>query len=275
MVVRHVVFVFHVARNGEVDVVVAAAGVWAVLRFSAENTAVAVEVVGLDKSRDVLVIAVIDEKLSVVLVFGDVQLRDLVVVEGGEVVEVLLIEVEENGVVGRTADELELMGGKFRHHHCLFGHLVEDVEEGHADVAGKDGVPSGAFQKVVDKGGRGAFALGAGDAHDLFVIGLQKQIGLGGDALNIDEVVGLRKTDAGGFEDEIVFVEPLVVAGSRDEFQFAVVKFIGFEVGIAVCHGEGHFGEVLADETVGGDTFFAESEDDDFFVTDGIYNVIG
>lgn len=275
MVIGEVVLVFHVAGDGEVDVVVATAGVRTVLRFRPENTAVAVEVVGLDEPRNMFVITIIDKELSVVLVFGDVQFRDLVVVEGGEMVEMFLIEVEQHGVVGRAVDEFELVGGKFSHYHRLFGHLLDDVEEGNADVAGENGVAACAFEKMVDERGCGAFSLGACDADDLFVISLQKEVRLRGDALNFHEIVEAREADARGFENQVIFVETVVVARTRDELQFFVLEFIRFEVGVPICHGYGHFGKILADESVGGDTFFAKSEYDDFLILDGIDDIVG
>lgn len=260
--------------NGEEDVVVVATGVGPVVRLRAENDAVTVEVVGLDKPWNMLVIAIIDKELAVVLEAGDVQFCDLVVVERIEVVEVLLVDVEQYGVVGRAFDELKLVGGELSYDNGLFGHLFDDVEEGDTDVSGQDGVFAGRLEYMVYERRCGAFPLGAGDADNLFVVSFEEEVCLRCDALGVNPVVDIIEADAGGFEDEVVLVEVLVIAGAFNEFQLFVGEIIGFEVGVCICHGERHVGKVFAYESVGGDALFAEAEDDYFFAFDGIDDII-
>lgn len=262
------------AGDGKHYLVVVAAGIGTVVWLGSENAAVAVEVVGLDERWNMLVVAVIDQILSVVLESGDVQFCDLVVVERVEMVEVLLVDVEQHGVVWGSLDELQLVSGQFGHYDGFLSHLFDDVEEGDADVAGEDGVFPGGFEYMVDERRRRALAFGAGNANDLFVVGFEEEVCLRGDAFGVNPVVHVVETDARGFEDEVVFVEVLVVAGAFHEFQFFVLELVGFEVGVSVCHGERHVWEIFANEAVGGDALFAEAEDDDLFAFDGVYDVI-
>ena len=102
----------------------------------------------------------------------------------------------------------------------------------------------------------------------------KEEVCLRGDAFGVNPVVHVVETYARGFEDEVVFVEVLVVAGAFHEFQFFVLELVGFEVGVPVCHGERHVWEIFANEAVGGDALFAEAEDDDLFAFDGVYDVI-
>ena len=199
----------------------------------------------------------------------------MVVVEGVEVVEVLLVNVEEHGVVGRAVDELELVGGEFGHDGGLVVQLLDDVEEGHADVAGEECLAAGRLEDVVDERGGGALALGAGDAHHLLVAGLQEEVALRGDALGVHEIVEVVKADARGFQDEVVVVEPLVVAFAGDVGEGRVVELVGAQVGVPVGHGDGHIGEVFAQEEVRGDALLAEAEDDDLAASEGIDDIVG
>lgn len=275
VVVRQVVLVLQVAGDGKVDDALAAAGIRPILRLGAEDAAVAIETVALDEPGNVLVVAVIDEELPVVLISCDVELGDLVVVEGVEVVEMLLVDVEEHGVVGRAVDELELVGGEFGHDGSLVVQLFDDVEEGHADVAGEECLAASRLEDVVDERGGGALAFCAGDAHHLLVAGLQEEVALRGDALGVHEIVEVVKADAWGFQDKVVVVEPLVVALAGDVGEGGVVELVGAKVGVPVGHGDGHIGEVFAQEEVRGDALLAEAEDDDLAASEGIDDIVG
>ena len=69
--------------------------------------------------------------------------------------------------------------------------MVDDVEEGYADIASQKSVAAAVGQNMVYQRRRGAFAFGAGHANYLLVVAIQKQFGLRSDALGLDKIVDM------------------------------------------------------------------------------------
>ena len=86
-----------------------------------------------------------------------------------------LEEVEQHGDVGSAMDVLQLVAAELSHNEGVGAEVVEDVEEGDADIAGEDA----ARQQMVDEARSGGLALGAGDADGEVAVDLQEEVGEG------------------------------------------------------------------------------------------------
>ncbi len=275
VVLAQVILVERCAAVRETDNAVLTAGGQPVVFPLPEDATRAVVLKSLHQLGDVLVVAVIDQEVLVRLVFGDVHLGQLVVVERDEMVKVLLKQVEQHGGVGRTVNKFELVRRQFSHYCRGRADAVDDVEERHADVARQQGVASRTFEQMVNQRGRRALAFGACHTDDLPVKGFQKKVGLRGYARRFYKISQFVEIDPRSLEDEVVLVEVLVVTLAFDEADVLVLDLACVEVGVAVGDDYRHVRKMLPDETVGGDTLFAKAEDDNLLVVYLLQNVIG
>ena len=126
-----------------------------------------------DEVAQLVVVGAVEEVVARLLAQGYLELGHLVAEVVLVVVEVFLEEVEQHGNMGSAMDVLQLVAAEFGHNEGVGAEVVEDVEEGDADVAGQDG----ARQQVVNKAGGGGLALGAGDADGEVAVDLQEEVG--------------------------------------------------------------------------------------------------
>ena len=130
LVVDEVVFVDDFAVVEEADEMVVASRVQTGMDLRAEDAGVALGLVALHPAGNVFVVSIVNQEVASVLELEDVGFGVLIVVEGVEMVEVLLVDVEQHGVVGRMVRELQLVGRKcppkrrFREHGSGYGRLV-------------------------------------------------------------------------------------------------------------------------------------------------------
>ena len=144
---------------------------------------------------NIQIIKIIDKDIVLALMFRNIHLRQLIVVEGVEMVKMFLKEVEQDGDVRRVVGVFQLVRRQFRHNHGIVIDILNHVEERDADVADQHSVAFGVRQNVVDKGRGGAFALSTGHADDVFAVGHQEKFGLRTELLPRNEVVDIVEVD--------------------------------------------------------------------------------
>ena len=190
-------------------------------------------------------------------------------------VEVLLVEVEEDGDMRGIVGVLQLVCRQFGYDGGAVVDLLQDVEKRCADIAGQQGVADRVGEDMVDERGGGAFPLRAGDSDNILAVGHQKKLRLRHKFLSGNEVVEVVEVDTGRFEDDIVLVEVTVVLFARHNFQvFVFQKIIGMQQRIFVCHRDGQVGIVLADKFLGRHSLASESHDDDFFAFEKLDDLV-
>ena len=116
--------------------------------------------------RAVGVESIVNAGVGGLLVAGDVGL-------GGKVVGVVTVDVEmvglnmkNDGNVRRALEVPELEAAKLVDDEVVGLDLIQDVKGGLADVADQPDFATEGGEQVADEGAGGAFALGAGDADD-------------------------------------------------------------------------------------------------------------
>ena len=169
---------------------------------------------------------------------------------GGEIVgvvtvdvEVVWLDVENDGDMRRALEVPELEAAELIDDEIAGADLVEDVEGGMADVADQPDTVTESGEEIANKGAGGAFALGAGDADD-----------------------------AGGGMSEEILGDAGPVAEGRDgraaENEVIVGEVLGFEVGGGDGVKNCDFGAAGAEVVFDALAFFAVAEVGDFL---GIY----
>ena len=169
-----------------------------------------------------LIVGTVEEMVAGMLTEGNLELGHLVAEVVLVVVEMLLEEVEQHRDMWCAVYVLQLVAREFGHHDAVFIYVVEDVEEGDADIAGEDT----AREQMMDEAGGGGLALGAGDADGKVAVDLQEEVCQAGKA----EGRGwkMKGRDAGRLDDHIErpFVVPLFVRASPS----AVLHLCGYGV---------------------------------------------
>ena len=106
---------------------------------------------------------------------------------GGEVVGVVCVDIEvvglqmaDDGDMGRSLKVPELKTREFVDNDGICRELVENVEGGGADVADEVSVSTLGIEEGFDEGAGGAFALSGGDADDGAGAVVEKVLGDGG-----------------------------------------------------------------------------------------------
>ena len=143
--------------------------------LTAEFEKFALVVVALDEIWNMLILSVINQNIGLFLLIGDVHLGQLVVAERGKMVEMLLIDVEQNGDMRGNGGVFKLVCRQFCHDDRIIIQLVHNIEEGYADIACQKGVSTAIGQDVVNQRGSGTFALGACNSDYLVIISVQEQ----------------------------------------------------------------------------------------------------
>ncbi len=97
----------------------------------------------------------------------DALLGERVVLKGAVAVEVVGSDVEDDGDGGmKLLGRFELEAGDFEDRPGVVGALVDEGDDGDADVAADQRVEAGLFENFADQRGRGGLAVGAGDGED-------------------------------------------------------------------------------------------------------------
>lgn len=218
------------------------------------------------------VFGVEDEEVGGGLVFGDASLGGGVVLEVAVAVQVVGCDVEHEGDVGvEAADGFELEGGDFEDVPGAGGAEFDEIDNGEADVATDEGLPLGVGEDMAEQRGGGGFAIGAGDGDDVSLERLGGEFELAQQrCAEAENLLDLRRgeRDAGGEDDEVLAAEGehAVAAGFDHHAGFEEGgDFVGEGVGGAGVR-DGDTGTTLAEEERGGDTGFAEADDEDAFV---------